>query len=362
MHNKKYPAYTLVLTIIILALALLSACSKTYSNSSPDASSAGRVKIITVNFPPADFSRIVGKDLVEVRQLLLPGVESHVFEPTPQDIIAIKEADLFIYGGGSSDNWVRNLLEDSEISSENTLIMMDYVTTVIEETTEGMQEDHDHTGDAADDHNHTGDDADDSHVHDDSVGHGDDNDGNNHTGDHHVLELDEHIWTDPENAIKISAAIQNKLIELDTDNAEEYRTNYNAFAKELHELDNEWHKGIASSKRNTLIFADRFPFRYLTDAYELEYYAAFPGCAAETEPNPATIVFLINKVKDEAIPYIFTIEMSNQALAGTVAEATGAEILQLHSLHNLTVEEANENTSYLDLMYKNLENVLKALN
>ncbi|NLB10663.1 MAG: zinc ABC transporter substrate-binding protein, partial [Clostridiaceae bacterium] len=280
---------------------------------------------------------------VEVRQLLLPGVESHVYEPTPQDIIEIQEADLFIYGGGSSDTWIEGLLASNEILSENTLVMMGCVDAVLEETSEGMQDDHDHN----DDDNHN--------LNDNTNAYG-------HDGDHHGPEPDEHIWMDPKNAIKISAAIQDKLIGLDPENAEEYRTNYNAFAAELNKLDDKWRSAVAGSKRNTLVFADRFPFRYLTDAYGLEYYAAFPGCSAETEANPATIVFLINKVKDEEIPYIFTIEMSNQALAKTVAEATGAEILQLHSIHNRTADEAKEDVSYLDLMYKNLENVLKALN
>lgn len=329
MHTKKHPFGKFAAIIIICVLVLLSACSQTNSDVSSD-----KIRIITVNFPPADFSRMIGKDLVEVRQLLLPGVESHVFEPTPQDIIEIREADLFIYGGGLSDTWVENLLKDNEISPDNTLIMMDYVTAVTEEIIRGMQHEHDqdHAGEIDDDDNH------------------------------HRQEKDEHVWTDPKNAIKISEAIQDKLIALDPDNAGEYRTNYNAFAKKLNDLDDKWSSAVADNERDVLIFADRFPFRYLTDAYGLKYYAAFPGCSAETEPNPATIVFLINKVRDESIPYIFTIEMSNQALAKTVAEETGAEILQLHSIHNRTVEEAAEAVSYLELMYKNLENVTKALN
>lgn len=343
MQTKKRLSYIFAVIVIICLIVFLSACSKADTNSSTDELPSDKINIITVNFPPADFSRSIGKDRVEVRQLLLPGVESHVYEPTPQDIIEIQEADLFIYGGGSSDTWVEGLLASNEILSEHTLVMMDYVDAVLEETGEGMQGDHNHN------------DGDNHNLNDNTNAYG-------HDGDHHGPEMDEHIWMDPKNAIKISAAIQDKLTELDPENAAEYRTNYNAFAAELNKLDDKWRSAVAGSKRNTLVFADRFPFRYLTDAYGLEYYAAFPGCSAETEANPATIVSLINKVKDEEIPYIFTIEMSNQALAKTVAEATGAEILQLHSIHNRTADEAKEDVSYLDLMYKNLENVLKALN
>ena len=281
----------------------------------------GMLSVITTSFPPYDFVRQIGGDRVKVDMLLAPAQESHTFEPTPQDIIALGKADLFIAGGGTSDEWVRKLISSSELDKDKVLFMMDCVETK-EETHEKVN----------------------SHAHDHS----------------HFYEYDEHVWTSPVNAKRICEEILTCLIKMDAENETHYNENAAAYFDALNALDGEFHT-LFDGAQKTLIFADRFPFRYFADEYDLSYFAAFPGCSGETEPDAATMKFLIDKVKNDSIPAVFYTELSNQKIADSIVEATGAEKKLLHSCHTVTKEEFDRGETYLSLMEQNLLTLKEAL-
>ena len=173
--------------------------------------------------------------------------------------------------------------------------------------------------------------------------------------------FDEHVWTSPENAILIVQSIALALSRADPDNAYLYAQNASGYIEQLITLDTALREVVESGTRNTIIFADRFPFRYFAYSYGLEYFAAFPGCRDITEPSAATVAFLINKINDQNIPVIFHAEMSDQRLANTIAEATGARVLLLHASHNISRDEFHRGVTYLDLMRQNAEALREAL-
>ncbi len=282
----------------------------------------GKLNIVTTIFPPYDFAKNVGGEYVNVSMLLKPGMESHSYDPTPQDIIKIQECDLFIYTGGESDEWVKDILESSERKPKKTLAMMDVCETVREETVEGMEKDED---------------------------------------DGDEIEYDEHVWTSPKNAVHIAAAIDSALEELDKSHTVEFAKNTLEYNDKLSQLDGSFREIADNAKRKTLVFGDRFPFRYFADEYGLKYYAAFPGCSSETEPSPSTVSFLIDKVNAEKIPVVFSIEFSNGKVADTICESTGAKKLTFHSCHNVTQEQFSSGVSYLSLMQDNVKALKEAL-
>jgi zinc transport system substrate-binding protein len=172
---------------------------------------------------------------------------------------------------------------------------------------------------------------------------------------------DEHIWTAPENAKRIVRAITETLCEADGGNADYYEQNAAAYEAELDALDADFREVTENAARKTIVFGDRFPFRYFSDAYGLEYYAAFPGCSTETEASAATVAFLIDKIKEEGIPVIFYIELSNERMANAISEASGAKPLLLHACHNISKDDFGSGASYLELMRKNVETLKEAL-
>lgn len=310
--NKKIASFVLCL---LLSLSFAGCGRPPGANRSEN----GKLKIITTNFPPYDFAREIGGEFVDVTMLLSPGQESHTFEPTPQDIIALGSADLFIAGGGTSDEWAKKLISNSELEKEKVLFMMDCVE--IKEKDE------------------------DNHAHDHS----------------HFYEYDEHVWTSPVNAQKICEEILKRLIEIDEENAQYYRDCAAAYLEKLDQLDESFRSFFESSAQKTLIFADRFPFRYFADEYGLTYFSAFPGCSGETEPDASTMKFLIDKVNNENIPCVFYTELSNQKIADSILEATGAKKTLLHSCHTVTKEEFDKGETYISLMEQNLVNLKEAL-
>jgi zinc transport system substrate-binding protein len=255
--------------------------------------------------------------------LLPPGSEAHSYEPTPQDIIAIKDSNLFIYPGGENSDWVERILDSISNVYENMIVlnMLDLVDAVEEEIVEGMEEEEEEEEPA----------------------------------------YDEHVWTSPQNVKVIVAAITEALCELDNANADFYKQNAAAYSARLDELDASFKAVVGGAKRKTIIFGDRFPFRYFADAYGLEYVAAFPGCSTDTEPSAATVAFLINKVKSEKLPAIFHIELSNEKMADTISEATGAKKLLLHSCHNVTKSDFEKGLTYLEVQKANVVNLKEAL-
>ena len=317
------------ITPLFLGMALLLTSCDISSGKSGD---SDKLSIVTTNFPPYDFVREIADDNVEITMLLEPGSESHSYEPTPQDIIKIQESDLFIYVGGEGDVWVDTIL-DSMDKPLNTIVLMDEVEAVTEEIVEGMEHEHEHEHDENCDHDHS-----------------------------EEAELDEHVWTSPENAIKIVESIRDELCSIDEENSGTYKTNADAYLKELNALNDDIKEIVKTGKRDTVVFGDRFPMRYFADCYDISYYAAFPGCSTDSEPSASTIAFLIDKVKEENIPVIFSIEFSNQKVAKTISEATGAKIYEFHSCHNVTSDDFKNGASYLSLMTRNAEVLKEALN
>ncbi|MDR1136773.1 MAG: metal ABC transporter substrate-binding protein [Synergistaceae bacterium] len=306
-----------VLLCVLLASAAFFFCEEASSEDK-------KPSVVTTIFPQYDFARAIAGDKAELTMLLRPGTESHSYDPTPQDILKIQNCDVFIYGGGESDEWVDGVLESMDTSKMRIISLMDCVDTVEEEIVEGMQEEEEE-----------------EHEHEE--------------------EYDEHVWTSPANAKKIARKISDTLIEVDPANAGSYENNAEAYLEHLDRLDAAFRNVLKDSARKTLIFGDRFPFRYFADAYGLKYFAAFPGCSTETEASAATIAFLIDKVKAEQIPVVFHIELSNEKIADTICEATGAKKLLLHASHNITRDDFQNGLTYLDIMTANVEALKEAL-
>lgn len=333
----------------IFAIALLTLSLMLASPLSVPAEE--KLQIITMNFPAFDFARQVAGERAEVTLLLPPGVDAHSFEPSPRDVIAMQEADLLIYNGGIGENWISGMLKSMGTDAPAAIAMMDQVDTVQEELVEGMEDvPHAHSHGDEDDH-----DDHDDHEHEEHGDHGD------HDHDHEERELDEHVWTTPNNAIKISRAILAKLSELDPAGRDNYQANFDRFEQELKALDQDFRALFAAAKRNTIVLGDRFPMRYFTNEYKLDYYAAFPGCAAETEPSARTIAFLMDTIRKEEIPVVFHIEFSNQKAANAIAAETGAKTLLLHSAHNVSSQEMADGITYLSIMRQNLNTLKEAL-
>ena len=315
-------------------LLLLSGCASPGTAGSED---SGKIRAVATIFPQYDFLRQIGGDHLELTMLLKPGAESHSFEPTPADMITVSQSDLFVYVGGDSDAWVETILESVDVSEKEIVTLMDCVETVAEEDVEGMET-----------HGH-------AHDHEDE-------DPTAADGDHEEAEQDEHVWTSPRNAVRIVEKLRDALIAVDPENAGDYTQNAADYIDRLNRLDQEFQETVDTAKRHTILLGDRFPFRYLADAYGLDYYAAFPGCSSESEASAKTIAFLIDKVKEEKIPVVFSIELSNEKMTDSICEATGATKLQLHSCHNVTRDDFEQGITYLDLMERNVQALKEALN
>ena len=322
---KQTKIFALMLAML-LALSVLAACAPKAAETTSD----DGISIVTTIFPAYDFARqITAGTNATITMLLQPGEEVHSFDPTSQDIIRIQNADLFAYVGGENDVWVDSVLSGLD-QSVHTYKMMDYVTLYEEELVEGMQPE-----------------AEEATA--DSAGAAD-------------KEWDEHVWTAPVNAISIVKAMTAELTTIDPANATTYQTNADAYVKQLEALDQSFWDVVNTAAHKTVVFADRFPVRYFVEEFGLNYYAAFPGCSADTEASAATIASLINHVKAENIPVVFYIEMSNQQMANTVAEATGAKTMLFHTCHNITKAEFESGATYLSLMQNNVAALKAALN
>lgn len=274
-----------------------------------------KLQIVCTSFPAYDFAREIADDRAELTLLIKPGSEVHSYEPTPKDMIRIQESDLFICNGGESEQWAKTLITPEL----NTIYMMGCVDTV-EESADGI-----------------------------------------YNAEDGEPELDEHVWTSPLNAIKISEEICNALCKLDTDNAEAYKTNFTAYKAQLMALDREFRQVIKNSGKHTLVFADRFPMRYFALEYGLDCYAAFPGCSSETEPSAKTVAYLIDRVREDKIPAVLYMEFSNQKMADVICEDTGCKKLPFYSAHSVSAEQFEQGVSYLDLMRINLNSLKEAL-
>lgn len=360
-----------LISVILISVLLLSGCggqNKISGGKSAPGSGeeSGKISVVTTIFPPYDFVREIAGDHVELKMLLKPGEESHSYEPTPQDMIAIQKSNVFIYTGGENDVWVEDVLSSMPNSERLTLRLVDCVDTVEEEHVEGMKESPGHTHADHDDEEHThADHAGEEHTEEEHAA--EDHAHADHAGEselevHSVHEIDEHVWTSPVNAALIVEQIKEVLIGADPSNRASYEKNAAAYEEALSELDQEFREVTENAEHSLLVFGDRFPFRYFADEYGLDYYAAFPGCAGDTEPSAATMAFLIDKVKEENVPAVLKMELSNEDIANGIAEATGTEVKVFYSCHNLSAGDFENGETYLSMMQKNVETLKEVLN
>lgn len=322
-------------TSILIAMVLMFTGVGVWSTTvvwaeSSSSGSGNKLKIVATIFPEYDWTReILGDRLkdVDLTLLLDNGTDLHSFQPAVKDIMKVSSCDLLIYVGGESDQWIEDALKSAANPDMKTINLMETLKDFIkeEETVEGMQEKH-------------------------------------HSHEEDEKEYDEHVWTSLRNASAAAEVIADTLAELDPENSDIYKENLRSYQGELSSLDNEYQKTVDQSTHKTLLFADRFPFRYLVDDYGISYYAAFSGCSAESEASFKTITFLAKKVDELGLKEVFTIEKSDDRIAETVIENTrdkDQKVAVLNSMQSITSEEIADGTTYLSIMEDNLK-VLKA--
>lgn len=325
------------ITSILIAMSLMftgiSAFDATVVRAESSSSeSDNKLKIVATIFPEYDWTReILGDRLkdVDLTLLLDNGTDLHSFQPAVKDIMKVSSCDLLIYVGGESDQWIEDALKSAANPDMKTINLMETLKDFIkeEETVEGMQEKH-------------------------------------HSHEEDEKEYDEHVWTSLRNASAAAEVIADTLAELDPENSDIYKENLRSYQGELSSLDNEYQKTVDQSTHKTLLFADRFPFRYLVDDYGISYYAAFSGCSAESEASFKTITFLAEKVDELGLKEVFTIEKSDDRIAETVIENTrdkDQKVAVLNSMQSITSEEIADGTTYLSIMEDNLKELKAAL-
>ena len=319
MKLKKYLC-TLFAALTALTLLLASGC---------DFSSDGKLHIVCTIFPQYDWVRELtkGAQNVEVTLLEDSGADLHNFQPSAADKVSILNSDLFVYTGGESDDWARTLLENAE-KDVRSLDLIEALGERALTEEEGIEESGGH-----------------DHEHED--------------------EIDEHIWLSVQNAQVLVSAIQEELCAVDEENAALYQSNAASYLAELSALEEAFEETISSAKRSVLVFADRYPFRYLAHDYGLTCYAAFSGCSAESEASFATILALVKHVEENALPYVVVLENSTQGIAKQVIDNTKSKdqgILVLNSLQSVTREDIESGATYLGLMKEDLAVLKTALN
>ncbi|MCR5626401.1 MAG: metal ABC transporter substrate-binding protein [Lachnospiraceae bacterium] len=366
--------YISIFLTAIFVLSCFSGCGASASATADKAASAAadgndKIQIVTTIFPEYDWVKNVLGDNpagAEVTMLLDNGVDLHSFQPTAEDILKISTSDVFIYVGGESDDWVDDALKEAVNKDMKVINLLEVLgeDIVEEEVVEGMQEgEHAHEHEHDEDHDHDEDEDHDDHDHDADEDHDDDE--HDQTHEHgEEPEYDEHVWLSLESSEELVEAIAKAISEADPENAETYKKNADEYKAKLEALDEQYEEVVEGSAQKTILFGDRFPFRYMVDDYDLEYYAAFVGCSAETEASFETVTFLANKVDELGLKAVLTIENSDQKIAKTIVENTTAsnqQILTMDSMQSTTSKDVEGGASYLSAMEKNLEVLKEAL-
>ena len=330
---KKWIMSSLAILLGILSISIPLAGVRTAEAGTTE-DSGKKLKIVTTIFPEYDWTRAVLGEReadVDLTMLLDNGTDLHSFQPAVKDIMKVSSCDLLIYVGGESDQWIEDALESAQNKDMKTINLMEVLGDTIkeEENVEGMQE----------------------------SGHGHE--------DEDEKEDDEHVWTSLRNASVICSIIAETLEEMDPENKDVYASNAAAYQEKLSNLDTEYQNTVDSAKQNTLLFADRFAFRYLVDDYGLNYYAAFSGCSAESEASFKTVTFLAEKLDELGLKTVLTIEKSDDRIAQTVIENTKTKdqkILELNSMQSITSDEIADGVTYLSVIEDNLDVLKEALN
>ena len=309
--------------ISCLAMCGLFGCSQVSAEKND------KINIVCTVFPAYDWVREItgNSDNLEITYLLENGADMHSYQPTMDDIVQISSCDLFIYIGGESDTWAEDAVKQAKNKNIKSVCLLDTLGDAVkeEEIKEGMQSEET------------------------------DEDG---------AEYDEHIWLSLDNAEILCSAITEQIISLDSENIEKYNDNFSGYCTELEKLDNEYSESLSEIENKTLIFGDRFPFRYLVDDYGLDYYAVFSGCSAETEASFETITFLADKIDELHADKIFTIEGSNDSIAKAIISGTkdkNQQIVQLNSIQSVTSQQIKDGATYLSFMKSNLDTLKEAL-
>ena len=325
-------------TALLVAAGMFTGCG---ASEKPTAQ-GDKLKIVTTIFPEYDWTReILGdqSERTEVTMLLDNGVDLHSYQPTADDLIKIAECDLFIYVGGESDGWVESALASTSNPDRAVINLIDTLgdSVKLEEVVEGMQEtEHDHE-------------EDEDHAHD---------------ADEQEAETDEHVWLSLGNAQAVCQKIAEKLGEIDPEHEQAYTQNALAYIDQLAALDAKYQAAVDAANNKTLVFGDRFPFRYLTEDYGLDYYAAFVGCSAETEASFETIRFLAEKTDALGLSHVLTIENPNHKIAETVVANTSdknQQVLSMDSMQSVTSKDVAAGATYLSIMEHNLDVLTQAL-
>lgn len=319
-----------VICICVMIIGCLSACGSKPENDSAD--SGDNLQIVATIFPVYDWIReILGENPagIELTMLMDSGVDLHSFQPTATDILRVSSCDMFVYVGGESDSWVEDAMKEASNEEMKEINLMEALGDDLEEEeiVEGMQAEEEEE-------------------------------------EENEAEYDEHIWLSLNNASILCERLAEAIKEMDPEHADVYETNASAYRQKLTELDNEYRNMISESPQKTVLFGDRFPFRYLTDDYDLNYYAAFVGCSAETEASFETISFLAGKTDELGLGCIMTIEGSDQRIAETIVQNTrekDQKILTMDSMQSTTAKDAEKGISYLSIMESNKEVLREAL-
>lgn len=314
-----------LLLSVLLITACFAACGKKADAPDTPADDSGKLNVVCSIFPQYDFIKTIAGDAVNLTLLLDSKTDLHSYTPTADDIMMISKADLFINIGGESDDWAEDVLSSAANNKLKVVSLLNLVDAVEEETLPGMEEE-------GEEHEEEG------------------------------PEYDEHVWTSLKNVIKIIPALTDVLCELDSGNTALYQANSSAYLAQLQTLETKYSDTIGKAARKTLLFADRFPFRYLADDYDLTCYAAFSGCSAETEASFETMTFLVDTVKQQNLPFVLMIDGSDGSVAETVSRQSGAEIRTLNSCQSVSPDDIAAGASYLTIMEDNLSVLSEVLN
>lgn len=306
------------IAICILCLALLCGCA---GGQTTEIKTDSKPAVVTTIFPLYDFARAVGGDLIDTKMLIRPGCEVHSFDPLPSDMASVYDCDLFLYIGGESDEWVNTLLADVDI---NALPLINCVNIIEEE----HDEEHEH--------------------------HGDENEALSHA--------DEHIWTSPENAVLMLNKICASLCDLSPENADVYIKNRDLYAAKINEASDKIYETVAKFDDPFMLVADRFPYAYFAKQYNIDFEAAFDGCAVSTDISLKTMARLTETIENKNVKAVFCTEMSNQNIAKALNEQLSVEIIELHSAHNVTLDDFKNGISYVDILYRNINALERGLN
>jgi len=311
---------------IAAAAAVMASCLAGCGAKTENTNNNKKVSIVTTIFPEYDWVREVVGDsgTAEVTLLLDGGVDLHSYNPSAQDIMKISSCDMFVYVGGQSDKWVDEALKTRVNKDMQIVDLLDVLGSEVkkEEIKEGMK-------------------AEDGEP-----------------------ENDEHVWLSLKNTKKIVSALADSLSKVDPENSGVYKRNADIYTEKLESLNTKYEQAVVEAKNKVLLFGDRFPFRYMADDYGLDYYAAFPGCEAETEASFETIVFLSNKVNELGLGTIEAIEGSDHKIAETIKNSTASkdqEIVEMDSMQSVTSSDIKNGVTYLSIMEKNLDALKRAL-